>query len=72
MTLQALEAECQAGIAPAPLRRVTKKMRQTFEQWARDAQAADRSEPIPLSKVVGVQLGAVLAGAAVRAGLLAP
>jgi hypothetical protein len=72
MTLQALQAECAAGVAPAALRRLTARLAARFEEWAAQARAADRSEPIPIGRVVGVQYGAVLAGAALVAGRLGP
>lgn len=62
MLLRAIEAETGAGIAPAPLRALRARMAALYEEWLADA--ATGATPIPMRTLVGVQLGAVLAGAA--------
>jgi hypothetical protein len=70
MTLQALEAECRAGLAPAELRRVARDLADVYERWQDDAVRATPADPIDLNKAAGVQYGAVLAAGALAAGLI--
>ncbi|OIH96914.1 MULTISPECIES: M14 family zinc carboxypeptidase [unclassified Curtobacterium] len=62
MLLRALEAETVAGTAPAPLRRLRDRLAERYAVWQADE--ATGAEPIPISKLVGVQYGAILACAA--------
>jgi hypothetical protein len=64
MLLRALEAEVTAGIAPASLRRQSEQMSELYAGWQEQAASADKTEVIPLSKLVGVQYGAILTAAA--------
>jgi hypothetical protein len=66
MLLRALEAETTAGTAPAPLRRLRDRLAQRYATWQADE--ATGAEPIPISKLVGVQFGAILACASHVAG----
>ena len=63
MLLRALEAEVVAGVAPAPLRRLTERILALYTRWQADAAAVDTAEPIALAALVGVQYGAILATA---------
>ncbi|MGL3198454.1 MULTISPECIES: M14 family zinc carboxypeptidase [Curtobacterium] len=66
MLLRALEAETVAGTAPAPLRRLRDRLAERYATWQADE--ATGAEPIPISKLVGVQFGAILACASHVAG----
>lgn len=68
MLLRALEAESVAGLASAPLRRLTARMADLYGTWQDEAAAVDTTEVIPLASLVGVQYGAILAAAAHLAG----
>ncbi|MDR2381981.1 MAG: hypothetical protein LBE08_12605 [Bifidobacteriaceae bacterium] len=70
MTLQALEAECRAGLAPLEVRRAAQDLAALYATWEHDAVRATPATPIALNKVAGVQYGAVLAAGALAAGLL--
>ncbi|WP_234031228.1 M14 family zinc carboxypeptidase [Mycetocola zhujimingii] len=70
MLLRAFEAEVNAGTAPAELRRITERMLSLYTGWQREAADDDNAEVIPISSLVGVQYGAILAGAAYFAGTL--
>ena len=64
MLLRALEAESNAGIASAPLRRLVDEAGMLYAAWQTEAAALDTAEVIPIAALVGVQYGAVLAAAA--------
>ena len=70
MLLRAFEAEVVAGTAPAALRRIYDRMLTLYTGWQLDAAADDTAEVIPISSLVGVQYGAILAGASHFAGTL--
>jgi hypothetical protein len=70
MTWRALEAEVQAGVAAVELRRLAARMATHFAEWATEAESLDGAEPIAIADLVGVQYGAILAGAAHCQGLL--
>jgi hypothetical protein len=63
MLLRALEAEVNAGTAPAELRRICGRMLSLYTRWQEDAAQDDSAEVIPIASLVGVQYGAILAGA---------
>lgn len=63
MLLRALEAEVNAGTAPAELRRICGRMLSLYARWQEDAAQDDSAEVIPIASLVGVQYGAILAGA---------
>jgi hypothetical protein len=64
MLLRAIEAETVAGTAPAELRRLRDEVAETYTQWQREAAGRTGAEPIPISRLVGVQLAATLSAAA--------
>ncbi|MDR1213464.1 MAG: hypothetical protein LBK54_05170 [Propionibacteriaceae bacterium] len=70
MTWRALAAEVQAGVAAVELRRLAARMATHFADWAAEAETLDGAEPIAIQDLVGVQYGAILAGAAYCEGLL--
>lgn len=70
MLLRALEAEVNAGIAPAPLRTLTIELTELYDAWQAEAAANDTAEVIPIAKLVGVQYGAILAAASHVGGTL--
>ena len=70
MLLRALEAEVTAGTANAQLRRLAIELDDVYTAWQADAAASDTAVVIPINKLVGVQLGAVLAAASHVAGTL--
>ncbi|WP_300267234.1 M14 family zinc carboxypeptidase [Microbacterium sp.] len=61
MLRRALRAEVDAGIAAPTVRGAAADAEQLFTGWLRDASAGRSSVPLPLSRVVGVQYGAILA-----------
>ncbi|TXK17486.1 M14 family zinc carboxypeptidase [Homoserinibacter sp. GY 40078] len=63
MLLRALDAESVAGVAPAPLRRLRSRLESIYSEWQDAAAAASTAAVIPVSDLVGVQYGAVLAAA---------
>lgn len=63
MLLRALEAESVAGVAPAPLRRLTTQLEALYARWQTEAAEATQAEVIPIDRLVGVQFGAILAAA---------
>jgi predicted deacylase len=69
MTCRALAAEVQAGLAPAELRRLAAQMADRFAAWTDEARTLDGAAPIAVERLVGVQYGAILAGAAYCEGL---
>ncbi|MDR2453082.1 MAG: hypothetical protein LBD51_00655 [Bifidobacteriaceae bacterium] len=70
MTLQALQAECRAGLAGPELRRIAQRLDALYQQWQADAVRATPADPIDLNRAAGVQYGAVLAAGALAAGLI--
>jgi hypothetical protein len=64
MLLRVVEAEAVAGTATAPLRRLVDETAVLYAAWQAEAAAVDRAEVIPISSLVGVQYGTVLAAAA--------
>ncbi|MGO3135963.1 MAG: M14 family zinc carboxypeptidase [Agrococcus casei] len=68
MLLRALRAEATSGSASAELRRIADVLGETYESWSRESEDP-RIQSIPVSKLVGVQYGAILAGAAHLAGV---
>jgi hypothetical protein len=63
MLLRALEAESVAGVAGPELRRLAERMDVLYARWQAEAADADGAEVIPISSLVGVQYGAILAAA---------
>ncbi|MGG7305685.1 M14 family zinc carboxypeptidase [Curtobacterium sp. AB451] len=59
MLLRALESETTAGTAPAAVRRLRDRLAERYASWQADE--ATGSEPIAISRLVGVQFGAILA-----------
>ncbi|RLQ84649.1 peptidase M14 [Mycetocola zhadangensis] len=70
MLLRALEAEVNAGTARAELRRICARMHALYTRWQEEAAEENAAETIPISSLVGVQYGAILAGASYFAGSL--
>jgi hypothetical protein len=70
MLLRALEAEVNAGVAPAAVYRLARELDEIYTAWQDAAAAADTAVVIPIAKLVGVQYGAVLSAAAHVGGLL--
>ncbi len=65
---RALAAEVAAGTAAPPLRRLHDEFEQRYERWCqRDANAPGLT-PIPVERLVGVQLAALLTVVLARAG----
>ncbi|MCW4384693.1 M14 family zinc carboxypeptidase [Salinibacterium sp. SYSU T00001] len=65
MLLRALSAECAAGTATHTLRRLVDELEMLYSEWLADAAVDDAdAEVIPVSTLVGVQYGAILAAAA--------
>jgi len=64
MLLRAIEAETVAGTAPAELRRLRDQVAEMYTQWQREAAGRTGAEPIPIPRLVGVQLAATLSAAA--------
>lgn len=71
MLLRAFEAEVSAGTAPAELRRISERMHTLYTFWQEEAAEDNSAEVIPIASLVGVQYGAVLAGASSIGGILA-
>ncbi|MBN9184922.1 M14 family zinc carboxypeptidase [Microbacterium sp.] len=67
MLLRALEAQTVAGLASADLRRRTAELASLYQDWLNTPSIADDAEVIPISRLVGVQYGAILAAAAIGA-----
>lgn len=65
MLLRALEAQTNAGLASAGLRRLTARLDSLYTEWLTAPSIADDAVVIPISRLVGVQYGAILAAAAV-------
>ena len=63
MLLRALSAESAAGTATSILRRLESRLDAVYRAWVADAVATDDAEAMPLSALVGVQYGAILAAA---------
>jgi hypothetical protein len=63
LLLRALEAETGTGRAPAELRRLRGEAADLLDAWSAEASADTRVTGVPIADVVGVQYGAVLAGA---------
>jgi hypothetical protein len=63
MLLRAFAAECAAGSAPATVRRIAERFETVYATWIAEAADADEAEVIPVSALVGVQYGAILAAA---------
>lgn len=61
MLARALRAEVDAGTAAPEVRRVAVEAQELFDGWLAEALQAGTSIPLPLSAVVGVQYGAILA-----------
>jgi hypothetical protein len=70
MLLRALNAEVDAGVAPADIRRLAAELDVVYSEWQTDAAAKDTAEVIPIATLVGVQYGAILAAASHVGGLL--
>ncbi|MBN9180768.1 MAG: peptidase M14, partial [Microbacterium sp.] len=67
MLLRALEAQTLAGLASPDLRRRTADLASLYRDWPNTPSNADDAEVIPISRLVGVQYGAILAAAAIGA-----
>lgn len=61
MLARALRAEIEAGTAAPEVRRCAAEAEALFEGWLREAVDGNAAVPLPLSAVVGVQYGAILA-----------
>lgn len=61
MLVRALRAEVDAGMAAPVVRRVAVEAQELFDGWLQEALRGGGSTPLPLSAVVGVQFGAILA-----------
>lgn len=62
MLLRALDAEVNAGVATAGVRRVRDRMAATYAEWTAEARAgAEGLEVLDIHRLVGVQYGATLA-----------
>jgi hypothetical protein len=72
MLLRALEAQTAAGLASPDLRRLTEQLDALYEEWLHTPSIADDAKVIPISRLVGVQYGAILAAAAIGADGRAP
>jgi hypothetical protein len=69
MMLRALESSPSTS---ARLAAAVARMEEHYIRWQAEAGAADRSEPIPVNALVGVQYGATLLAASHLAGRLTP
>jgi hypothetical protein len=65
--LRALEAQTKAGLASPDLRRLAGELEGVYAEWLSAPSIADDAEVIPISRLVGVQYGAILAAAAIGA-----
>ncbi|MCV2395323.1 M14 family zinc carboxypeptidase [Actinotalea sp. M2MS4P-6] len=63
MLLRALDAEVDAGVAPAEVRAQRARMLEVWREWTTEARALEDLTTLPVAALVGVQLGAVLAAA---------
>lgn len=61
MLLRALRAESDAGLASPMVRAAAREMSVLFDGWFAESVRRRSATPIPLSRVVGVQFGAILA-----------
>lgn len=61
MLRRALAAEVAAGVASPEVRRAAAEIQEVFGDWLAEARAGGDHPPLPLSQVVGVQYGAILA-----------
>ena len=68
MLVRALRAEVEAGTAAPELRRTAVEAQDLFDGWLEGALQSGSSRPLPLSAVVGVQYGAILAAHAQLGG----
>jgi len=68
MLLRAIEAETGAGTAPPELRRLRDEVADMYAHWQQEAAGRTGAEPIPINRLVGVQLAATLVAAAAVAG----
>lgn len=69
MLLRAMRAEATTGTASAELRRIADELGELYDTWSAESENPD-IQPIPVSKLVGVQYGAILSAAAHLAGVL--
>lgn len=69
MLVRALRAEVDAGTAAPEVRRVAAEAQELFDDWLHEALRGGGSSPLPLSAVVGVQYGAILAAHAQLEGV---
>lgn len=72
MMLRTLEVELVAGHGTPRIRDAYKAMSQTYDGWAAEALKVTPPETLPIRTLVGVQLGAILAGAAHAADRFGP
>ncbi|WP_033294674.1 M14 family zinc carboxypeptidase [Amycolatopsis jejuensis] len=63
MTLRLLEAEINAGNGTPRIRGQYRRLRAVYDEWGAEAVRATPAETLPINALVGVQLGAILAGA---------
>lgn len=67
MLLRALEAQTHAGLASPALRSLTDRLSTIYRGWLDEPSIADGATVIPISRLVGVQYGAILAAATLGA-----
>jgi hypothetical protein len=72
MTLRLLEAEIGAGHGTPRIREQYRRLTAIYDAWAAEALAVTPPETLPIRSLVGVQYGAILAGAAYAAGRHGP
>lgn len=59
--VRALAAQIDAGLASPAVRTAHRDLERRFEQWCEEAEADTPAVALPIKKLVGVQLGAILA-----------
>ncbi|MDR2252545.1 MAG: hypothetical protein LBD97_01560 [Bifidobacteriaceae bacterium] len=72
MLLRAVESQIGHSADDAVLVAIADRLARRCDDWRQSAAASDASEPIPISALVGVQYGAILAAASHLAGRAAP
>ncbi|HTW97341.1 MAG TPA: hypothetical protein VMD59_01110, partial [Acidimicrobiales bacterium] len=68
MALRALDAEIGAGNGTPRVRAAKRRLEVLYERFSNEARAVSPASVVPLRSLVGVQYGAILAGASYAAG----
>lgn len=64
MMLRMLDAECTAGTATAAVRRERDRFAAVYDHWCTEAESVPGIEPLPIERLVGVQVASTLVAAA--------